>query len=126
MKTIRQTIESELGGNRYSYIELYDIDTDAPIYKGIAWDCPYDATYVVKEYQVYNANNKVCFTMWVDFTENNNDDVTNYENKLFKSDVDDDEIIIISYDETTEVFNTPLGEMTIEEFIKWKYSIDRH
>lgn len=68
MLTIKETIERELNANECSYIELYDIDTEMPIYKGVVWDCPYDMTYIVKDYQIYNIDNKVCFTMWVDFT----------------------------------------------------------
>ena len=62
--SINETINKELGANRYSYIEIYDVDTDILIYHGWAWDCPY-TTYIVKDYQVYNVNNKVCFRMWV-------------------------------------------------------------
>lgn len=109
--TIKETINNEIGGNRYSFIEVYDIDTEVPIYRGIAWDCPYDTTYIVKDYQVYNIGNKVSFVMWVDFTisevENAIDD---YMNSL----EDDDDVIIIPYDENAELHNTPLGEMTTE------------
>ena len=65
MMSINETINRELGADRYSYIEVYDVDTDVLIYHGWAWDCPY-TTYIVKDYQAYNANNKVCFKMWVD------------------------------------------------------------
>lgn len=79
--TIKEAINKEMNGNKYSYIELYDIDTETPIYKGVVWDCPYDMTYVVKDYQIYNINNQVCFTMWIDFTiwevENAIDDYIN-------------------------------------------------
>lgn len=66
--TIKEAINKELNGNMYSYIELYDIDTEMLIYKGWAWDCPYDMNYIVKDSQVYNIGGKVSFTMWVDFT----------------------------------------------------------
>ena len=92
--TIKETINNEIGGNRYSFIEVYDIDTEMPIYKGVAWDYPYDTTYIVKDYQVYNIDNKVSFVMWVNFTvsevENAIDD---YMNILEEE--DDDDIVII-------------------------------
>lgn len=68
MLTIKEAIERELNANNCSYIELYDIDTEMPIYKGVVWDCPYDMTYIVKDYQIYNIDNKISFVMWVDFT----------------------------------------------------------
>lgn len=67
MMTIRELINRELDSDEYSYIELYDIDTEMPIYKGLVWDCPYDMNYIVKDYQIYNINNKVSFTIWIDF-----------------------------------------------------------
>lgn len=65
MLTINETINKEYGANRYSYIEVYDVDSDILIYHGWAWDCPY-TTYIVKDCQIYNADDKVCFKMWVD------------------------------------------------------------
>lgn len=124
MLTIKEAINRERRGNRYSYIELYDIDTEMPIYKGVAWDYPYDMSYIVHDYQVYNIDNKVCFTMWVDFTiwdvENAIDD---YMSNL--TDEDNDNDIMIPYDETIEIHNTPIGEMTDSEFIEWVNSFGR-
>lgn len=119
MMTINETIDRELGANRYSYIELYDVDTDVLIYQGWAWDCPY-TTYIVKDYQVYNANNKVCFKMWVDLGIGELEDAID-EMMQIMQEIENNNIII-PYDEDIELHNTPLGEMTIEEFTKWRKS----
>lgn len=119
MTSVYETVMREMNGNRYSYIELYDIDTEVLIYKGVFWDCPYDKTYIVKDYQVYNIDNKVCFTMWVDFTTSDVENaIDDYMNSLIEN--DDDNIIYIPYDETAELHNTPFGEMTTEQFIEFK------
>ena len=118
--TIRETINNELGGDKYSYIEIYDIDTEMLVYKGIAWDYPYDTNYIVKDYQVYNINNVVSFVMWVDFTISDVEDaIDDYMNSL----EEDSDIIIIPYDENAELHNTPLGEMTTAQFMEWKKSL---
>lgn len=120
MMSINETISKELGADRYSYIELYDVDTDVLIYHGWAWDCPY-TTYIVKDYQVYNANNKVCFKMWVDCSIG---ELENAIDEMMQAMQEIENSIIIPYDENVEIHNTPLGEMTTEQFIEWKKSFE--